>query len=195
MAVFHSLAVFLLPPLLWIPSMASRPPAESAVSSPPPKIQVDENWISTKSGLQYVDIIEGKGPEIQKGQVIQVHYVGRLQSTGKEFDNSMKRGRPLRYQHLTHRMLPGWDEALGTMKAGGKRQVLIPPELAYGSSGDGGQIPPKSTLFYEIELVEAEPLPEPEVPEGELEKKGKKTTKTDNKSNTEKEPTKTKTKL
>jgi peptidylprolyl isomerase len=110
----------------------------------------------TESGLQYADEIEGEGETPKPGQTCIVHYTGWLwenNAKGKEFDSSKKRNAPFAFPVGKQRVIQGWDEGVATMKVGGTRELLIPSELAYGSSGRGGVIPPNATLFFEVELL------------------------------------------
>ena len=109
------------------------------------------NEITTASGMKYVDLKVGDGASPKMGQGVQVHYIGWL-SNGKEFNNSYKEGRPAEFS-LGPGLIPGWNEALQTMKAGGKRRIILPPSLAYGAPGRPPTIPPNETLTFEIELL------------------------------------------
>ncbi|HKD18890.1 MAG TPA: FKBP-type peptidyl-prolyl cis-trans isomerase [Thermoanaerobaculia bacterium] len=111
----------------------------------------------TPSGLEYQDIKVGDGASPQKGQTVSVHYTGWLWENGakgKKFDSSIDRGQPITFPVGTGRVIKGWDEGLMTMKVGGKRILVIPPDLAYGPSGRPPVIPPNSTLMFEVELLE-----------------------------------------
>jgi len=117
---------------------------------------VDEkDYITTASGLKYYDLVEGAGETPKTGQTVVVHYTGWLQD-GTQFDSSLDRGEPFSFQLGTGGVIPGWDEGLATMKVGGKRQLVIPPELGYGDAGAGGTIPPGATLIFEVELLSIE---------------------------------------
>ena len=113
-----------------------------------------EKIIKTASGLEYVQLKEGSGPVPQKGQTVEVNYRGVTESNpGKEFDSSYKYGKPAEFQVGVGRLIKAWDEALLTMKVGEKRKLIVPPELGYGKAGNGPDIPPNSTLIFEVELV------------------------------------------
>jgi FKBP-type peptidyl-prolyl cis-trans isomerase len=107
--------------------------------------------VTTPSGLKYSDLKVGDGPSPKMGQTVRVHYIGWLEN-GKEFNNSYKMGQPAEFA-LGPGLIPGWNEALPTMKVGGKRRLVIPPKLAYGASGRPPNIPPNATLTFEIELL------------------------------------------
>ena len=113
---------------------------------------MDEQAIQTASGLEYVEIVEGKGPRPKAGDSVSVHYTGWLKS-GEKFDSSRDRGQAFVFAIGRGRVIKGWDEGVATMKIGGKRTLLIPPGLAYGARAMGGVIPPNSTLLFEVELV------------------------------------------
>lgn len=103
-------------------------------------------------GLQYEDLKVGDGAQPKTGQTVVVHYTGWL-TNGKKFDSSVDRGRPFEFPIGEGHVIKGWDEGVATMKVGGKRKLTIPPELAYGSRGAGGVIPPNATLVFEVELL------------------------------------------
>ncbi len=109
--------------------------------------------ITTDSGLQYVDIQQGSGESPQPTQTVAVHYTGWLED-GTKFDSSVDRGKPFTFQIGTGQVIPGWDEGVATMQIGGKRRLIIPPDLAYGDRGASGVIPPNATLTFEVELLE-----------------------------------------
>lgn len=105
----------------------------------------------TASGIVIATMQEGSGASPKSGDVVKVHYRGTL-TDGKEFDSSFKRGRPATFP--LNRVIPCWTEGVQTMKVGGKTRLVCPPNLAYGSRGVPGTIPPDSTLVFEIELLE-----------------------------------------
>jgi ketosteroid isomerase-like protein len=110
------------------------------------------NAISTPSGLKYTDEVVGTGASPSPGQMVTVHYTGTLED-GTKFDSSVDRGQPFTFQIGVGRVIKGWDEGVMTMKVGGKRRLIIPPQLGYGARGTGGVIPPNATLIFDVELL------------------------------------------
>ena len=119
------------------------------------EIELLEIWEKTESGLEYYDAKEGTGVEPKTGQTCVMHYTGWLwkdNAKGKKFDSSVD-GDPLPFPLGKGKVIKGWDEGVSTMKVGGKRKLLIPAKLGYGDDGFPGAIPPKATLFFEVELL------------------------------------------
>tara|TARA_Y100001968_G_C19341212_1_gene709596 strand:+ start:195 stop:812 length:618 start_codon:yes stop_codon:yes gene_type:complete len=112
----------------------------------------NEKSITTASGLKITELVIGKGAEANPGNRVSVNYKGSL-TNGQEFDSSYGRG-PFSFPLGAGQVIKGWDEGVSGMKIGGKRQLVIPPELGYGSRGAGGVIPPNATLVFEVELLE-----------------------------------------
>lgn len=112
------------------------------------------NEITTESGLKYIDLETGNGAEATgPGQTVIVHYTGWLEDDTK-FDSSKDRDDPFSFPLGVGLVIKGWDEGVVGMKIGGKRKLIIPPEIGYGSAGAGGVIPPDATLIFEVELLE-----------------------------------------
>ncbi len=117
---------------------------------------VQEKFVTTKSGLKYLDTKVGTGDEAKKGMNVTVHYTGWLYEKGQrgaKFDSSVDRGQPFSFGLGAGQVIKGWDEGVEGMKVGGKRELIIPPELGYGSRGAGNVIPPNATLDFEVELL------------------------------------------
>ncbi len=113
----------------------------------------------TDSGLRYQDLKEGKGEKPRTGQTCEMHYTGWLWEDGKKgkkFDSSLDRSQSFEFKLGRGQVIKGWDEGVATMKIGGKRLLLLPPELAYGENGAGGVIPANATLLFEVELLGVE---------------------------------------
>ena len=113
---------------------------------------VDENEVTTESGLKYVDNTVGDGASPKEGDMVTVHYSGFL-TDGTKFDSSVDRGQPFQFKIGVGQVIKGWDEGVMSMAIGGKRKLIIPPELGYGSNGAGGVIPPNATLLFDVELL------------------------------------------
>ena len=128
-------------------SMASHDSA-SAQSAPKP--------VTTSSGLQMIDTKVGTGASPRTNQTAVVHYTGWLYENGvkgKKFDSSVDRNEPFEFPVGAGRVIRGWDEGVASMKIGGKRTLIVPPQLGYGARGAGGVIPPNATLMFDIELL------------------------------------------
>jgi peptidylprolyl isomerase len=112
--------------------------------------------VTTPSGLTITDTVVGTGPSPKAGQICVMHYTGWLYQNGakgQKFDSSVDRGQPFEFPIGTGRVIKGWDEGVASMKVGGKRTLVIPPELGYGARGAGGVIPPNATLIFDVELL------------------------------------------
>jgi FKBP-type peptidyl-prolyl cis-trans isomerase len=107
--------------------------------------------VTTDSGLKYVDEVIGTGEKPRLGKTVVVHYTGTL-TDGTKFDSSVDRGQPYEFRIGTGTVIRGWDEGILSMQVGGKRRLIVPPDLGYGARGKG-KIPPNSTLIFEIELL------------------------------------------
>ncbi|ANA39943.1 MULTISPECIES: FKBP-type peptidyl-prolyl cis-trans isomerase [Geobacter] len=109
--------------------------------------------VTTASGLSYVDLVAGSGAAPVAGKPVKVHYTGWLEN-GTKFDSSVDRGEPFVFTIGAGEVIPGWDEGVMSMKVGGKRRLIVPPQLGYGAAGAGGVIPPNATLIFEVELLD-----------------------------------------
>lgn len=117
----------------------------------------DEQVVTNPSGLKYVDSVLGNGAEAKAGVVVVVHYTGWLDEDGqkgKKFDSSLDRGKPFSFPLGRGLVIKGWEEGVSGMKVGGKRKLMIPPALGYGSRGAPGAIPPNANLIFEVELLD-----------------------------------------
>src|SRR5215467_13845582 len=112
--------------------------------------------VTTPSGLKIIDTKVGTGPFPKPGQICVMHYTGWLYENGqkgKKFDSSVDRNEPFEFPIGQRKVITGWDEGVATMKVGGKRTLIIPPNLGYGARGAGGVIPPNATLMFDVELL------------------------------------------
>jgi peptidylprolyl isomerase len=108
------------------------------------------------SGLKIIDVKVGTGATPKTGQTVVVNYTGWLYENGKKgkkFDSSLDRNEPFEFPIGRGQVIPGWDQGVATMHVGGKRTLIIPPDLAYGSRGAGGVIPPNATLIFDVDLL------------------------------------------
>ncbi|MGB3201761.1 MAG: FKBP-type peptidyl-prolyl cis-trans isomerase [Nodosilinea sp.] len=145
-------AITLTEPVAQVAQAAADLDLDSDVTPEADTAMPDDTMVTTDSGLQYVDVVEGTGAMPQPGQRVTVHYTGTLED-GTKFDSSRDRGRPFTFQIGVGQVIKGWDEGVGTMRVGSQRKLVIPPELGYGSRGAGGVIPPNATLLFDVELL------------------------------------------
>src|SRR5579863_93710 len=129
------------------PTQAARPNAPTKVTG---------DGVKTTSGLQYWDIKVGTGEVAMAGSRVKVHYTGWL-DTGKKFDSTVDARQPYSFTLGNGEVIRGWDEGIEGMKVGGKRQLRIPPELAYGEDGHPPQVPPSATLIFDVQLLAVTP--------------------------------------
>jgi peptidylprolyl isomerase len=135
---------------------ATKAAPAAANAAAPEAAKKESKMVKTESGLGYEDIVVGTGASPATGQTCVMHYTGWLwvnEAKGKKFDSSVDRGEPFEFPIGRGRVIKGWDEGVATMKVGGKRTLLIPPQLGYGDRGAGGVIPPGATLLFEVELL------------------------------------------
>ena len=127
-----------------------------AAAATPASAQTQGKTMTTASGLQIADTKVGTGAQPQTGQTCIMHYNGWLYDNGTKgakFDSSLDRGEPFEFAIGQGQVIKGWDEGVATMKVGGKRTLIIPPQLGYGARGAGGVIPPNATLIFDVELL------------------------------------------
>ena len=117
------------------------------------KMKTGTKKVKTRSGLVYQDLVTGTGISPTQGKTVKVHYTGWLKD-GTKFDSSLDRGEPFSFVLGKGEVIKGWDEGIKSLKVGGKRRLIIPPQLAYGKKGAGGVIPPNATLIFEVELLD-----------------------------------------
>jgi peptidylprolyl isomerase len=134
------------------PAMAQAPQKQAPQKMAP----AAGKTMTTASGLKIEDTTVGTGATPAKGQTCVMHYTGWLYENGvkgKKFDSSVDRNEPFEVPIGVGRVIKGWDEGVSTMKVGGKRTLIIPPDLGYGARGAGGAIPPNATLIFDVELL------------------------------------------
>ena len=127
-----------------------------AATPTPASAEPQGKTMTTASGLQITDSKVGSGATPKTGQTCVMHYTGWLYDNGAKgakFDSSLDRGEPFEFQIGMGQVIKGWDEGVATMKVGGKRTLIIPPQLGYGARGAGGVIPPNATLIFDVELL------------------------------------------
>ena len=134
------------------PACGSSPDSDS---SPNLKLNAEVNMaeeiVTTASGLQIKTLVVGTGAKAEVGKTVSVHYTGWLMD-GTKFDSSVDRGQRFEFPLGAGRVIKGWEEGVATMNIGGKVELIMPPELAYGAGGAGGVIPPNATLRFEVEF-------------------------------------------
>ena len=135
-------------------SLSAAPGDDKKLNKPTPT--QENKMTTTASGLQYTDTVEGSGASPVTGKTCVMHYTGWLwdgKAKGAKFDSSVDRGQPFEFTIGVGQVIKGWDEGVMTMKVGGKRTLIIPSALGYGSRGAGGVIPPNATLCFDVELL------------------------------------------
>src|SRR5579871_438408 len=129
----------------------------AAFAAMAPTAATAQATMTTPSGLKISDTKVGTGATPKPGQICVMHYTGWLYeggAKGKKFDSSLDRGQPFEFPIGRRQVIAGWEEGVATMKVGGKRTLIIPPELGYGARGAGGVIPPNATLIFDVELLD-----------------------------------------
>jgi len=128
------------------PTPAPAGAAKTTAKAAEPKL------ITTKSGLKYAELEVGAGTEVKTGMLVLVDYEGRL-ANGEKFDSSYDRREPFSFKIGAGQVIQGWEEGVIGMKVGGKRKLVIPPDLAYGEAGAPPRIPPNATLTFEVKVL------------------------------------------
>lgn len=121
-------------------------------------VAANQKVVTSRSGLQYYDIEQGKGPSPTPGSYVQVHYTGWLLNKNK-FDSSFDRNQPFEFQLGAGNVIKGWDEGVASMKVGGKRRLVIPANLGYGPGGMPPVIPSNATLVFDVQLLKFSATP------------------------------------
>lgn len=149
------LVIFLLTAFALIPACTQNEGRKQEEQKPPQGTEQKVGAVmqKTPSGLQYEDLVAGSGDSPKAGKKVTVHYTGWL-TNGTKFDSSVDRNEPFTFVIGAGQVIPGWDEGVMGMKIGGKRKLVIPPELGYGAAGAGGVIPPNATLVFEVILLD-----------------------------------------
>jgi len=132
---------------------AAAPTATQSATPEPTKPEVQAPADKAPKRLVKEDLVVGDGPAAQPGQTVTVHYVGVSALNGRQFDASWDRGEPFEFQLGAGRVIPGWEQGVAGMKVGGRRQLVIPPRLAYGPQGSPPSIGPNETLVFVIDLL------------------------------------------
>jgi peptidylprolyl isomerase len=146
--VFVRLSPFLLSTLLLAAACKDKPVQNGSYAA---SLNVDPSTMSENGGVKYKDLVVGTGPAVAQGQPVAIHYVGKL-TNGTQFDANGPNDQPYVFRLGMGEVIPGFDTGIAGMKVGGRRQVIIPPELAYGASGSG-PVPPNATLVFVIDVV------------------------------------------
>lgn len=134
-------------------SSCKKPPGPVATKAKKTRPTVTVPHCTPPSSLVANDLERGTGTEARPGHKVSVQYVGVGFNTGKEFDASWNRGKPFEFQLGAHQVIPGWEAGIEGMKVGGRRELIIPPELAYGANGSPPSIGPNETLVFVIDLL------------------------------------------
>jgi FKBP-type peptidyl-prolyl cis-trans isomerase len=146
-----TMAIVLALTAVYLAAQSTAKKSSTPNTNTPTKVTGD--GVKTPSGLVYWDIRVGNGDTAKEGSHVRVHYTGWL-TTGKKFDSSVDAGTPFDFRIGNGEVIKGWDEGVAGMRVGGKRQLRIPPSLAYGADGTpGGPIPPNATLIFDVQLL------------------------------------------
>ena len=138
--------------LLAVGPLSALPGAAKARQTEPPPTPQQAREVVTPSGLRYTDLQLGEGAEAAKGKIVEVLYTGWLEDRTK-FDSSLDPSHPFTFRIGIDDVIQGWHQGIAGMKVGGKRRLVVPPELGYGKQGVARVVPPNATLLFEVELV------------------------------------------
>ena len=143
--------------LPWLALLAAcGPRADAKAGGFSAELGVDTTTMTkAPSGLWYTDVAPGQGLEAEPGRTVRVHYTGWLPN-GKKFDSSRDRGQPFAFTLGAGQVIAGWDEGVKGMKVGGRRKLVLPPQLAYGDGGAPPDIPPGATLVFDVEVLDVQ---------------------------------------
>ena len=145
------------PGVVTAPSAGATQASVPTTPKPPPALSkkpvVNVPSLPAPSHLETKDLVKGTGKAAAAGQTVTVNYVGVLYKTGKQFDSSWSRNQPFTTALTAGSVIPGWVQGIAGMKVGGRRELIIPPNLAYGKKGSGSTIPPNSTLVFVVDLL------------------------------------------
>ena len=150
--IHAAILILSLIPAATLAQTATKKPSTMARPNTNAPTKVTGDGVKTASGLQYWDIKAGTGDVAKDGSHVKVHYTGWLTS-GKKFDSSVDAHQPFDFTIGASEVIKGWDEGVAGMKVGGKRQLRIPPDLAYGAAGHPPQIPQNATLIFDVQLL------------------------------------------
>jgi peptidylprolyl isomerase len=154
LVAFVIIAALIIAGVIYLFTSSSKPSttATTPAVALPTSLPEFDNATTTASGLKYIDVVAGTGETPRTNQDVTVHYTGTL-TNGKQFDSSRDRGVPYTFKLGVVPMIQGWEECIRSMKVGGRRKLLVPPNLGYGAAGNPPDIPGNATLVFDIELL------------------------------------------
>jgi FKBP-type peptidyl-prolyl cis-trans isomerase len=151
-AVFYAVFYAVIVSLLAASSLSALPGITKARQTEPAPTPPEGREVVTPSGLRYTDLQVGEGAEATKGKTVEIHYTGWLEDKTK-FDSSLDPSHPFTFRIGIDDVIQGWHQGIAGMRVGGRRRLVVPPELGYGKQGMGRIVPPNATLVFEVELV------------------------------------------